>query len=96
MTTAVVILMPPAVEPEPPPININSMFKSFEAPLIPARSMVLNPAVLGVTDAKTAPSTFSFTVIPAKSPLFSKMPNNSAPPNTRIADAVSTILVCRE
>ena len=42
--------MPPAVDPGDPPISISNIIIAFEGSVIAARSAVLNPAVLGVTD----------------------------------------------
>ena len=41
--------IPPAVELGEPPININKIIIAFDAPVSIERSVVLNPAVLGVT-----------------------------------------------
>jgi len=41
--------MPPAVDVLPPPISISDMVKSAVSSRIAAVSMVLNPAVRGVT-----------------------------------------------
>ena len=46
---AVVVLIPPAVEPEFPPINMNIIVSILLAGFIDATSTVLKPAVLGVT-----------------------------------------------
>jgi len=48
-TMNVVTLMPPAVDVLPPPISISDMVKSAVSSRIAAVSMVLNPAVRGVT-----------------------------------------------
>jgi hypothetical protein len=49
-TPNVVVFIPPAVEPGDPPINIRIMVTKIVVSFIPTRLMVLNPAVLGVTD----------------------------------------------
>ena len=46
----VVTLIPPAVEPGAPPINIKTMVKSLLPSVIAPVSTELNPAVLGVTE----------------------------------------------
>ncbi len=46
--------MPPAQEPDEPPINISSIAKTFDAPLRPPNGIVAYPAVLQVTDIKDA------------------------------------------
>ncbi len=45
-----VVLMPPAVEPGLPPINIKIIVKNFPLSDKAAVSTVLNPAVLAVTE----------------------------------------------
>lgn len=49
-TTNVVVFIPPAVEPELPPINMSSMLIIIDESFISAKFIVLNPAVLVVTD----------------------------------------------
>ena len=53
-TVNVVVFIPPAVEPGEPPISINNIITAFEASLIFEISIVLNPAVLVVTDWNAA------------------------------------------
>ena len=55
-TVNVVVFIPPAVEPGEPPISINNIITAFEGSLIFEMSMVLNPAVLVVTDWNAAAS----------------------------------------
>ena len=45
----VVVLIPPAVEPGEPPINISPTMRILLQPDSVVGSTVLNPAVLGVT-----------------------------------------------
>ena len=52
----VVVFIPPAVEPGEPPTNINRIITAFEASLIFEIFIVLNPAVLVVTDWNAAAS----------------------------------------
>jgi len=49
-----VVFIPPAVEPGEPPISINNIITAFEASPIFEISIVLNPAVLVVTDWNAA------------------------------------------
>ena len=49
-TTRVVVLMPPAVEPGLPPMNIRMMVSSLLPSVKAAVSVVLKPAVLAVTE----------------------------------------------
>ena len=49
ITKMVVTFMPPAVEPGAPPISIRMTVTACPVPLIWVRSVVLKPAVLGVT-----------------------------------------------
>lgn len=50
ITAIVVVLIPPAVEPEEPPTNINIIMINCVVSLIFDKSTVLNPAVRAVTD----------------------------------------------
>ncbi len=59
ITVKVPTFMPPAVEPEPPPININTTV-SRKPPLdSDALDVVANPAVRGVTALKNEAKSFS-------------------------------------
>ena len=49
-TAIVVVFIPPAVEPGEPPISIKIILRSFPESLKEAKSAVLKPAVLVVTD----------------------------------------------
>ena len=60
-----VVLMPPAVEPGLPPINISIILKSFPPSDISAVSIVLNPAVRAVTEANRDAYTFPPSESPA-------------------------------
>jgi hypothetical protein len=48
-TAAVVVFIPPAVDPGDPPISISMMIRARPALVMAVRSTVLKPAVLGVT-----------------------------------------------
>ena len=48
-TAKVVVLMPPAVEPGLPPINMRTVVSALPDSESFVKSMVLKPAVLGVT-----------------------------------------------
>lgn len=52
ITNNEVVFIPPAVEPELPPMNINITVRSFEDSEREAISILLNPAVRGVTELK--------------------------------------------
>ena len=52
-TAIVVVFMPPAVEPGEPPISIRMMLINFPESENAAKSVVLKPAVLVVTDWKS-------------------------------------------
>ena len=67
----VVVLIPPAVEPGLPPINIRSTVSILELVVRPAVSIVLNPAVLAVTELNAEVRTASLADIPAIRPSFS-------------------------
>ena len=49
-TAAVVVFIPPAVEPVEPPTTIRQIMRKMLPSLRAARSTVLKPAVLAVTD----------------------------------------------
>ncbi len=49
-TQKVVVLMPPAVEPVAPPLNMSQIMTNSPASVISVKSTVLNPAVLADTD----------------------------------------------
>ena len=53
-TEKVVVFIPPAVDPGEPPISINNIITAFDASLISEMFIVLNPAVLVVTDWNVA------------------------------------------
>ena len=59
----VTVLIPPAVEPEEPPMNIKSIEAALLIPVIAPKSMVLKPAVRKVTDWKKLHSSLSGTDI---------------------------------
>ena len=90
-----VVLIPPAVEPELPPMNIKITVKSFDDSVREAISTVLNPAVLGVTALKKLLSNFVLKGIPLNKLLYSKAKNKSVPITSKAALVVKTILLCR-
>ena len=51
-TAMVVVFIPPAVEPGEPPMSINNVISIRPVSLRAVKSVVLKPAVLGVTDWK--------------------------------------------
>ncbi len=59
-SAAVEVLIPPPVEPGEAPINIRIIVKNCPASVIFSVGIVLNPAVLGVIEAKRLASTFPF------------------------------------
>ena len=50
----VLVLTPPAVDPEDPPMNIRSIISSKVGSPTAPKSMVLKPAVRAVTEEKNA------------------------------------------
>ena len=76
ITAIVVVLIPPAVEPGLPPINIRTIVSILLASVKAPVSTELNPAVLAVTELNNAPSILSLTFIVAKRLLFSKIRND--------------------
>ena len=87
-------MTPPAVDPGLPPINIISIVSSFPEFDSAAVSTVLNPAVLGVTEQKSAPKNFSSGFCPARDASFSVTRNKMVPAIVSTAVAVITILLC--
>lgn len=88
-----VVFIPPAVEPELPPINIKIMVKSLDASEKEAISTVLKPAVLGVTALKKLFKSFDEKDISLNNLLFSKIKNKSVPRHSKTAETVNTILL---
>ena len=87
----VTVLMPPAVEPEEPPMNIRSIDAALLIPVIAPRSMVLKPAVRKVTDWKKPHSSFSGTGIgPSVSGLFHSAAAITAVPSTTSRPVISS------
>ena len=68
MTTTVVVLTPPAVEPGLPPMNMRITVRSRPPSVMAAVSMVLNPAVRAVTEAKREERSVAPGPIPASTP----------------------------
>ncbi|MPM32877.1 hypothetical protein SDC9_79443 [bioreactor metagenome] len=94
-TENVPTLMPPAVEPEAPPINMSSMDSMAEAGVKAAWLTVLNPAVLQVTDWNVAAiNLFAGGRSPSVPGLsHSKNRKKAAPPAMSSAVTVSTSLL---
>ena len=67
-TAAVVVFIPPAVDPGEPPISIRIIIIIWPASVSAVSSTVLKPAVLGVTDWNMDASTFSGTEKSAHAP----------------------------
>lgn len=65
ITAKVPTLMPPAVEPEPPPMNIRITVSSTPLSDRVEESVVANPAVRGVAALKMLTSSFSPKLYPA-------------------------------
>lgn len=59
ITANVPTLMPPAVEPEPPPMNIKTIVRSIPLSERVAQSVVAKPAVRGVIAQNREASSFS-------------------------------------
>ena len=95
MTTIVVVLTPPAVEPGQPPINMSIIVRSLLACVIAPKSTVLYPAVLGVTEAKNEVINLSLKGIPASTPFLSNTMNMIVGITTNIIELTTTIFVCR-
>ena len=91
----VVVLIPPAVEPGLPPININNMVKSELLFDILLRSTTENPAVLGVVAMKKEERIFSKNGFPRSVWLYSKIKNRIVPPMRRRPVMMMTSFVCR-
>ena len=88
-----VVLIPPAVDPGLPPINMRNMVSILLLSVSAAVSTVLNPAVLAVTEPNKELSTFPWVDIPSSVFWLSNRYRSAAPPITRIAVVTSTILV---
>ena len=95
ITAAVVVLMPPAVEPGLPPMNMSIIVSSLLAGESAAVSTLLKPAVLGVTAEKKLTSTCSPSGMPTFMRLRSIIKKSAAPPKVSMAEVMSTSLVCR-
>ena len=65
-TANVVVLIPPAVDPGDAPMNIRIMIKKRPLSVSAARSIVLNPAVLALTDWNEDAAICSDKVRPSK------------------------------
>ena len=94
-TITVIVLTPPAVEPEEPPMNISTMVTPFPPSVSPAWSKEAKPAVRVVTDWKKALSIFSpKDMDPKVWGLFhSSKAKASIPPTNSVTVASSTSLV---
>ena len=73
MTAMVVVLIPPAVEPGLPPMNMSTIVKSLLSGVSAAVSTVLKPAVLAVTEPNNDANTAPGVSMPAMVLLFSKI-----------------------
>ena len=94
-TAAVVIFIPPAVEPVEPPISIRQIIRRILPSENAARSTVLKPAVRIVTDWNMEARSLSEAPIPRYAfPLYSKSRKPTVPPKNRIAVITSTSFVC--
>ena len=82
-TVTVVIFIPPAVEPEEPPISIKQIIMRIPVWLITEKSAVLKPAVLGVTVWKIERSNLS----PKGNPL------NSAKKKYKVGKIIKTAVI---
>ena len=93
MTARVVVFIPPAVEPGEPPMNIRKTVRILLAGASAAVSVEFIPAVLAVTESKTALSRLS----PKPRPEFVKLRSNIKKSmhgiTSNIAVTVRTILV---
>lgn len=85
-TATVETFIPPAVEPEQPPVSMRAISASTPASLICERSAELKPAVLAVTDWNSEWSTRSFI----GSPTYSTLKKNTAGRNISIPVVTST------
>ena len=88
----VVVLIPPAVEPEEPPMNIKRIVMAMVLPRSDVSGSVLNPAVRGLTARNSEVSTRS----PPQGTLFSEHKIIRKGTTMRIAVVVKTNFVCRE
>lgn len=92
-TARVVTLIPPAVEPGHPPINIRMMVRSWLLSVSLPTSIVLKPAVLGVTAQNRAFKTASEVLISANRWFLSNSKNKTVPPSVKMRETISTIFV---
>ena len=89
-TAKVVVFIPPAVDPGDPPISISTVVIPFEGPERSVRSVVLKPAVLGVTAWKKEHKSLS----PNGMPLRSTKKSHIAGKIMSMPDTVSAVLLC--
>lgn len=94
-TATEVVLMPPAVEPGLPPMNMSMTVRSFEASESAAVSTLLKPAVLGVTAEKKLTSICSPSGMSAFMRPRSRKKKSSAPPKMSMSVVRMTSFVCR-
>jgi len=92
----VVVLIPPAVEPGLPPMNMSTIVKSLLSGVSAAVSTVLKPAVLAVTEPNNDANMAPGVSMPAMVLFFSKIYKNSPPPKTSISVVDITILAWSE
>ena len=91
-THTVTVFMPPAVDPEEPPISMSTQLMTMELSVMAPWSMTLNPAVRRVMDWKKALRHFSPTLMgPSVAGLDHSEPRkNTVPPTSRKAVMPST------
>ena len=93
-SAAVETFIPPAVEPEPPPINIIIIATASVAVFSAEKSKVANPAVRSVAEKNTESRTFSPAVFPERKAPFSRRRNATAA-KTKTADILRYGESCR-
>lgn len=93
ITAKVVVLIPPAVEPGLPPMNIKIIVSNLLAGDNAAVSIVLKPAVLGVTAQKSEVIILSPKLMPENVEPPSKIKKLAEPPTIRKAVVIRTIFV---
>ena len=85
------VFIPPAVEPEQPPMSMSTVISIAPDSLMTERSAVLKPAVLAVTDWKREWSMRSFM----GSPEYSAKKKNTAGRRSSSPEVTRTTLVCK-
>lgn len=95
-TTAVVTVIPPAVDPLPPPMNMRASDRNHDSSRIAPTSMVVSPADRVLTDWNQAPRTGP---VVSRAPSVPGLPHSNAPssrvpPHSRTVEPSSVSLVC--